>query len=102
MRKKNWVEFNNEPFRNEDNQERIAVEKTAKIHIFKQKKGKKGKIVTIIAGLNTANLIDSKNLLKRMKIFCGTGGKLSDQDFHLQGDLVDKVKDFLRKEKYQI
>ncbi len=102
MRKKNWVEFNNEPFLNEDKLDKMAVEKISKIHIFKQKKGKKGKTVTIISGLHTANIMDAKNLLKRMKIVCGSGGKLTDQDFQLQGDLVDKVKDFLRKENYQI
>ena len=34
MRKKNWVEFNNEPFRNEDNQIKSGTNKCSKIKIF--------------------------------------------------------------------
>ena len=102
MRTKNWVEFNNEPFRNEDNEIKKNIKQFNKITVYKQKKGKKGKTVTIISGLNMENLIEAKSFLKRLKIFCGTGGKLSNKDFQLQGDLVDKVKDFLHEENYQI
>ena len=102
MRKKNWVEFDNEPFLNEDCQIKSDVNKFSKIKVFKQKKGKKGKTVTIISGLNIDNITEAKSLLKRLKIICSTGGNFNNKDFQLQGDLVDKVKDFLRKENFQI
>ena len=35
-------------------------------------------------------------------MFCGTGGKLNGQSLHLQGDMVAKVKEFLRKDGYDI
>ena len=102
MRKKNWVEFNNEPFRNEENFTKEDFKKLSKINVYKQKKGKKGKIVTIISGLNIENKIEAKSFFKNLKIYCGTGGTCDEKIFQLQGDLVDKVKDFLRKENYQI
>ena len=102
MRKKNWVEFNNEQFLNEDNLIKENVKGKNKINIYKQKKGRKGKIVTIISGLYIENQIEAKSFFKRLKIFCSTGGTLDHNNYQLQGDLVDKVKDVLRKENYQI
>tara|TARA_B100000965_G_scaffold160169_1_gene133524 strand:- start:456 stop:764 length:309 start_codon:yes stop_codon:yes gene_type:complete len=102
MRKKNWLEFNNERYLNEDNETKNGIVQCSKIKVYKQKKGKKGKTVTIISGIHNENLIEAKSFLKKLKIFCGTGGKFSDQDFQLQGDLVDKVKEFLRKENYKV
>ena len=102
MRNKNWVEFNNEPFLNEENDIKIGTNKFSKIIVYKQKKGKKGKTVTIISGIHIENLTEAKGLLKRLKIFCSTGGKFGNQEFQLQGDLVEKVKEFLSKENYLI
>ncbi len=36
-----------------------------------------------------------------MKVFCGTGGTLIDNNIQLQGDMVIKAMDFLRKEGFQ-
>tara|TARA_Y100001978_G_scaffold148010_1_gene133103 strand:+ start:354 stop:662 length:309 start_codon:yes stop_codon:yes gene_type:complete len=102
MRKKNWVEFNNEQFLNEDNHTNNTERFTRKVKVHKQKKGKNGKIVTIISGINMENGSEAKIFLKKLKIFCSTGGKYDGNDFQLQGDLIDKLKDFLRKENYQI
>jgi len=102
MRKKNWVEFDNEPFRNEEFHIQKGIEQLNKINVFSQKKGKKGKIVTVITGLNIDDPIEKKAFFRRLKVFCSTGGKFGDKDIQLQGDLVDKVKDFLRKENFQI
>ena len=101
MGKKNWIEF--------DNQENIYKEKPkeenfqtiSKINISKQKKGKKGKTITLIKGLSIRNEIEDKELLKKMKVFCGTGGTLIGEDIQLQGDMVNKSIEFLRKEGFQ-
>ena len=100
MGKKNWIEF--------DNQEKISEEtirvntfnKGSKINISKQKKGKKGKTVTLIRGFGTEDEILLKELLKKMKVFCGTGGTLIDRNIQLQGDMVSKSIEFLRKEGF--
>ena len=102
MRNKNWVEFNNEPFLNEDSQNEEPIIISSKLNVYKQKKGKRGKTVTIISGLKVGSSVDSKKFLKKLKIFCSTGGTFINEDIQLQGDLVEKVKEFIRKENYQI
>ena len=100
MGKKHWIEF--------DNQEKISEEtirvntfnKGSKINISKQKKGKKGKTITLIRGLGTEDEILLKELLKKIKVFCGTGGKLVDSNIQLQGDMESKSIEFLRKEGF--
>ena len=70
-------------------------------NITKQKKGKKGKTITLIKGLSNGNEAEVKELLKKMKVFCGTGGTVIDKDIQLQGDMVNKSIEFLRKEGFQ-
>ncbi|MDC3111716.1 translation initiation factor SUI1, partial [Prochlorococcus sp. AH-716-L04] len=65
-----------------------------------QKKGKKGKTVTLIRGLGAEDEILLKELLKKIKVFCGTGGTLIDGNIQLQGDMVSKSIEFLRKEGF--
>jgi len=100
MGKKNWIEFDNQ----EKNSEEIAkvetFNKKLKINISKQKKGKKGKTITLISGLGTEDEIFLKELLKKIKVFCGTGGTLIDSNIQLQGDMVPKSIEFLRKEGF--
>ena len=100
MGKKNWIEFDNQK-----NSEAITKldtsKKRSKLNISKQKKGKKGKTITLIRGLGTEDEILLKELLKKIKVFCGTGGILIDNNIQLQGDMVMKSIEFLRKEGFQ-
>ena len=102
MRNKNWMEFNNNSFENEYIEDKIFDSQSIKLRIHKQKKGKKGKTVTVISGLGLKNTSQINELLKKLKVFCGTGGSLNEQGIQLQGDMEDKVKFFLRKEGYGI
>ncbi len=101
MGKKNWIEFDNQEKKYEEKFKVDNSRKISKIIISKQKKGKKGKIITLIKGLGIENEYQIKELLKKMKVFCGTGGKLIDKNIQLQGDMVIKAIDFLRKEGFQ-
>jgi len=100
MGKKNWIEFDNQEEKSEEAAKVDTVNKKSKINISKQKKGKKGKTVTLIRGLGTEDEIFLKELLKRIKVFCGTGGTLIDRNIQLQGDMVSKSVEFLRKEGF--
>ncbi len=102
MRNKNWIEFNNNNIKNGDIKDKVFEGLPKKIKIYKEKKGKKGKTVTVISGFGSENISQIGNLLKKLKIYCGTGGSLNDQGIQLQGDMQDKVKFFLRKEGYGI
>ena len=102
MRKKNWIEFSNlnnlDKFNNEDD----SKNESEKIRVFSQKKGKGGKTITLITGLKFEDKFHKKEFLKKLKIYCSTGGKLSDEGIQLQGMMVDKVIFFLRKDGYEL
>ncbi len=100
MGKKNWIEFDNQEKISEKTIRVNAFDKESKINISKQKKGKKGKTITLIRGLGTEDEILLKELLKKIKVFCGTGGTLIDRNIQLQGDMVSKSIEFLRKEGF--
>ena len=100
MGKKNWIEFDNQEKKSEDIARLDTINKRSKINISKQKKGKKGKTITLISGLGTEDEILLKEFLKKIKVFCGTGGTLIDRNIQLQVDMVSKSIEFLRKEGF--
>ena len=101
MGKKNWIEFDNKENIYHDKPIEENFRKISKINISKQKKGKKGKTITLINGLGIRNELEVKELLKKMKVYCGTGGKLIGQDIQLQGDMVNQSIAFLRNAGFQ-
>ena len=101
MGKKNWIEFDNQEKKSEETVKLDFFNKRSKINISKQKKGKKGKTITLIKGLGIRNEREVKELLKKMRVFCGTGGTLIGEDIQLQGDMVCKSIEFLRNEGFQ-
>ena len=102
MRNKNWIEFNNNNIKKKDIEDKVCEINSIKLKIHKEKKGKKGKIVTFISGFGSLNTLQIGELLKKLKVYCGTGGSLNEKGIQLQGDMQDKVKFFLRKEGYGI
>lgn len=72
---------------------------TAKLRL--EKKGRGGKAVTVVYGLpqNEPFLKDLSQALKRT---CGTGGAVIEGGVELQGDLRDRVRDWLRQQGYQV
>ena len=102
MGKKNWIEFDNQEKKSEETPRVTTFNKRSKINISKQKKGKKGKTVTLIRGLGTEDEILLKELLKKIKVFCGTGGILIENNIQLQGDMVSKSIEFLVKRDFII
>ena len=100
MGKNNWIEFDNQEKKFEETAKVESFNKRSKINISKQKKGKKGKTITLIRGLGAEDEILLKELLKKIIVFCGTGGTLIDSNIQLQGDMVSKSIEFLRKEGF--
>jgi translation initiation factor 1 len=60
-----------------------------------EKKGRGGKTVTVVYDLpqNDAFL---KDLSQKLKRACGTGGAVVENSVELQGDLRDRVREFLQ------
>ena len=102
MRNKNWIEFNNNSIKDGDVEEKLYASQSKKIKIHKEKKGKRGKTVTVISGFGSQNTSQIGELLKKLKAYCGTGGSSKNNVIQLQGDIQDKVKSFLRNEGYVI
>mgnify|MGYP001315189956 CR=1 FL=1 len=102
MRKKNWIEFSNLNNFENFNDKVETKNQSEKIRVFSQKKGKGGKTITLITGIEFQNLSHKKEFLKKLKIYCSTGGKLSAEGIQLQGMMVDKVIFFLRKDGYEL
>ncbi len=101
MGKKNWIEFDNQKNISQEKTKEKNVRKISRLKILKQKKGKKGKTITLIQGLGVGNEIAVKELLKKMKVYCGTGGTVIGEDIQLQGDMVNKSIEFLSNEGFQ-
>ena len=66
------------------------------IEVIKKLNIKKYEIIFVENGSKDNSL----ELLKKIKVFCGTGGTLIDSNIQLQGDMVSKSIEFLRKEGF--
>jgi translation initiation factor 1 len=71
---------------------------TARLSVEKRRKGK---IVTLIAGL-TAEGNDLAGLLTKLKGTCGAGGTLKDGEIEIQGKHLDRVRETLQKIGYRV
>lgn len=69
-----------------------------KMHCRIEKKGRRGKIVTIIEGFKGSDEKLQK-LARELRKHCGTGGSAKDGLILLQGDFREKVQAYLRKTK---
>ncbi len=100
MPKGSWTEFDNSPSDNTSESVEIDQLKVDRsVRVQKTRAGKSGKTVTVITGTHL-NYLESKSLLKLLKINCGTGGTLKGGIIELQGDQVDAVINVLLKEGF--
>jgi translation initiation factor 1 len=69
------------------------------VHLALDTHGRKGKIVTIVSGLqhNPATMEDIARILKQ---FCGTGGTVKEGKIELQGDQRTRAADKLKEINY--
>jgi len=66
-----------------------------------EKNGRGGKTVTVLFQLPT-NEDYFKNLEKKLKAYCGTGGSFKDGMIEIQGDHREKIKIYLEKLGFKI
>lgn len=72
--------------------EPVPARPVAKLRM--EKKGRGGKTVTVVFGLpNNAAFL--KDLSQELKRACGTGGTATADGVELQGDLRERVREFL-------
>ena len=101
MFKGGWSEFN-DPLKTigNDTQNSDTPKGKRQVRIERTRSGKKGKLVTVIRGLELKQA-EAKKILKNLKTACGTGGALKGDFLELQGDQISKVQEFLFKEGYR-
>ncbi len=76
-----------------------AISGDGTVRVCLEKKGRGGKIVTVINGLPmTGN--DLKAFARQLKKRCGGGGAVKDGNIELQGNHVDTLIDVLKKQGY--
>ncbi|MDP0588274.1 MAG: translation initiation factor [Candidatus Endonucleobacter bathymodioli] len=84
----------------EDRKKQEASEGDGNVRVWPEKKRRAGKVVTVIGGLPmTGNTL--KTFAKELKKRCGGGGAVKDGNIELQGDHVDVIIDFLKKQGYE-
>ena len=66
-----------------------------------EKKGRGGKTVTVVYDL-PRNDVFLRELSQELKRACGTGGTVSENTVELQGDLRDRVREFLEKKGWKV
>ncbi len=79
-------------FGNPDPDSPISKSQPQPIRIQATKAGRKGKIVTVVTGVDSQQAVD---LLKQLKSHCGSGGTFKEGVIELQGDHRQKVLSFL-------
>ena len=72
--------------------ESVPARVVAKLRM--EKKGRGGKTVTVVDGLPN-NEPFLKDLCQQLKRACGTGGTVADGAIELQGDLRERVREYL-------
>ena len=108
MKKNDWKErlgvvySTNRDFQYETNEveeeETLPKEKQA-LRIALDKKGRGGKVVTLITGFRGTN-DDLAALGKELKVKCGVGGSAKEGEIILQGDFRQKALELLQKAGY--
>jgi translation initiation factor 1 len=92
-----WPDKNCQCSKNRQKDEAVPTRIVAKLRM--EKKGRGGKAVTVVDGLpNNAAFL--KDLCQELKRACGTGGTVADGTIELQGDLRDRVREFLTKKAF--
>jgi translation initiation factor 1 len=71
------------------------------VRLHRQTKGRKGKGVSIITGLDL-NDNELKIIAAELKKVCGCGGAIKDGEIEIQGDTRDKIKCHLEKKGYTV
>jgi len=71
------------------------------IQVKTETAGRKGKIVTVISNIKHNPQVIEK-LAKELKQHCGAGGTNYKKTIEIQGDHVERVTSYLKKEGYDI
>jgi len=86
-------------FQHEEESTETLAPNQQKLRIWLETKNRGGKAATLVSGF-TGTENNLKELGKKLRNFCGTGGSVKDNEILIQGDQRDKVLQWLLKEGY--
>ncbi|MDD3861021.1 MAG: translation initiation factor [Bacteroidales bacterium] len=72
-----------------------------KLKVYIDRKQRKGKSVIVVEGF-IGKTDDIETLAKEIKIKCGTGGSVKDGQIIIQGELIEKVKNYLLSKGFNV
>lgn len=87
-------------FESEEEQETLAP-KAQYLEAHLEKKGRGGKTAVLIKGFEGSD-DDLKALAKSLKNHCATGGSTKNGEIIIQGDVREKLMDYLKKQGYHV
>ncbi|WP_159737006.1 stress response translation initiation inhibitor YciH [Vibrio atypicus] len=71
------------------------------VRIQRETKGRKGKGVSVVTGLDLDDAA-LKLMAAELKKICGCGGSVKDGNIEVQGDVRDKIKAHLEKKGFTV
>ncbi|MDZ4839780.1 MAG: translation initiation factor [Bacteroidota bacterium] len=86
--------FNDENYQPEPEPEGTQSKKVEKLILTKSNKGRSGKTASIISGF-TWSTEDIELLCTQLKVKCGAGGTVKANEIIIQGDIMDRLKNYL-------
>lgn len=86
---------------NNDHKEETPPPAEQDLRIKLEKKGRKGKTVSIVTGFRGKEE-DLKELAATLKKKCGAGGNAKEGDIIIQGDFRNRLKDILSNEGFSV
>ena len=78
-----------------------AERKKGKLQIFTEKKGRKGKVATIVAGFDCDD-DELQDIASDAKRHLGVGGSARGGEILIQGDCRERLAEFLRSKGYGV
>lgn len=76
-----------------------AVPAAGGVHLLRDRKGRRGKTVTVVTGLPLGHE-ELRSLAAELKQRCGAGGTVKEGDIEIQGDHLQSVADELKRRGY--
>ncbi len=71
------------------------------LRVYIDRSGRKGKSVTIVAGLQH-NPDTMEDIARALKNYCGAGGTVKDGNIEIQGEQIARVKEKLLQMNYSV
>lgn len=76
--------------------------KKVELHVSIEKKGRNGKVATIVDGLSALEPAEVELLSKELKRKLGVGGSFREDEILIQGNLREKVVSFLKEKGFRV